>query len=270
LDHFDHKCSDSEQKGHTYLKMRQSSDACAVGAARDQDIRGLFPHMMYVMKSALLTCFIAAAALAQVASHANERYQTPQGREQIARGLDSSSRDAEERPAELVKEIGVRTGMTVADIGTGVGYMLPYLSRAVGGSGKVYAEDIFDDFLARARQHASKSGLKNVEFIKGNEHSPELPAHSFDVILALDSYHHYNYPQDMLAGFRKALKPGGRLAIVEYYKRPGAMGGGNSAVQHIRLDDSGVVKEVEANGFALVSEREHIPKSQYIAIFKLK
>jgi ubiquinone/menaquinone biosynthesis C-methylase UbiE len=232
--------------------------------------------MMYVMKSALLTAFLAVAAMAQVAAfaqvaaQANERYQTPQGREQIARGLASSNRDAEEQPAELVKEIGVREGMTVADIGSGTGYMLPYLSRAAGDSGEVYAEDIFDDFLARARSHAAKSGLKNVEFIKGNEHSPELPAHAFDVILALDSYHHYNYPQEMLAGFRNALKPGGRLAIVEYYKRPGAMGGGNGALQHIRLDDSGVVKEVEANGFTLVSEREHIPKSQYIAIFKVK
>ena len=244
----------------------QKRDRCR----SEQDTRGVSRRMMYVMKSVLLTWFIAVGAVAQVATQANERYQTAQGREQVARGLNSSNRDAEERPAELVKEIGVRTGMTVADIGTGVGYMLPYLSRAVGDSGKVYAEDIFDDFLAKARQHASEAGLKNVEFIKGNEHSPELPAHSFDVILALDSYHHYNYPQDMLAGFRNALKPGGRLAIVEYYKRPGAMGGGNSAVQHIRLDDSGVVKEVEANGFALASEREHIPKSQYIAIFKLK
>lgn len=59
------------------------------------------------MKSALLTWFVAVAALAQVATQANERYQTPDGREQIARGLDSSNRDAEERPAELVKAIGV-------------------------------------------------------------------------------------------------------------------------------------------------------------------
>ena len=226
--------------------------------------------MMNGVKSALLVCVLATTTYAQVATQANERYQTPQGREQVARGLDSSNRDAEERPAELVREIGVEAGMTVADIGTGTGYMLPYLSRAVGDSGKVYAEDIFDDFLARARSHAAKAGLKNVEFIKGNEHSPELPAHSFDVILALDSYHHYNYPQDMLAGFRNALKPGGRLAIVEYYKRPGAMGGGNGALQHIRLDDAGVIREVEANGFALVSEREHIPKSQYVVIFRLK
>ena len=90
-----------------------------------------------------------------------------------------------------------------------------------------------------------------------------------DVILALDSYHHFNYPNDMLASFKAALKPGGHLAIVEYYKREGAMAG-QSALTHIRLDDSDVIKEVEAAGFALVEEHEHIPKSQYIALFRLK
>jgi predicted methyltransferase len=112
--------------------------------------------------------------------------------------------------------------------------------------------------------------LVNVQFIHGTERSPALPAHSVDLILALDSYHHYDYPRDMLAGFREALKPGGRLAIVEYYKRSGAMGGGDRALTHIRLDDSGVIQEVQAAGFTLVEEREHIPKSQYICIFALK
>jgi predicted methyltransferase len=74
----------------------------------------------------------------------------------------------------------------------------------------------------------------------------------------------------MLAGFKSAVKPDGRLAIVEYYKREGAMGGGNSALTHIRLDDADVIKEVETAGFSVIEEREHIPKSQYIVWFRLK
>jgi hypothetical protein len=74
----------------------------------------------------------------------------------------------------------------------------------------------------------------------------------------------------MLASFKSALRPDGRLAIVEYYKREGAMGNGNSAVTHIRLDDADLVKEVEGAGFSLVEEHEHIPKSQYVALFKIK
>jgi ubiquinone/menaquinone biosynthesis C-methylase UbiE len=222
------------------------------------------------MRRIVLIAVVASAAIAQVAEKANERYQTQEGRAAVAKGLGSADRDKNQRPKELVQRIGVKSGMTVADIGTGIGYMLPHLSAAVGPEGKVIGEDIFDDFLAKARANADKEGLRNVQFIKGTEHSAMLPAGGVDVILALDSYHHYNYPQDMLASFKSALKPDGRLAIVEYYKREGAMGGGNSALTHIRLDDADLIKEVEASGFQLVEEREQIPKSQYIALFRMK
>ena len=225
--------------------------------------------MIRVSRIALAGIFAAGAAAGQVAEKANERYQTEQGRAAVAKGLSSADRDKLQRPAELVRAIGVKPGMTVADVGTGVGYMLPHLSAGVGPQGKVLGEDIFDDFLAKARAAAHQAGLTNVTFVKGTEHSANLPANSVDVILALDSYHHFNYPQEMLASFKSALKPGGRLAIVEYYKREGAMGG-QSALVHIRLDDADVVKEVEAAGFALVEEHEHIPKSQYIALFQVK
>jgi predicted methyltransferase len=203
----------------------------------------------------------------QVAKKANENYQTEQGRANVAKGLSGADRDKRQRPAELVRAIGVKPGMTVADVGTGVGYMLPYLSAAVGPDGKVLGEDIFDDFLAKARATSEQAGLKNVTFVKGTEKSANLPDGQLDVILALDSYHHFNYPKEMLASFKSALKPGGHLAIVEYYKREGAMGGTNSALTHIRLDDADLIKEVESVGFKLVEEHEHIPKSQYVAVF---
>jgi ubiquinone/menaquinone biosynthesis C-methylase UbiE len=222
------------------------------------------------MRKIVLAALAVCVAFGQVAKKANERYQTEQGRADVAKGLAGADRDKRQRPDELVQAIGVRPGMTVADIGTGVGYMLPHLSAAVGPNGTVVAEDIFDDFLAKARAATQQAGLTNVEFVKGTEHNARLPAGKVDVILALDSYHHYDYPQDMLASFKAALKPDGRLAIVEYYKREGAMGGGSSALTHIRLDDADVVKEVEGAGFALVEEHEHIPKSQYVALFRVK
>jgi predicted methyltransferase len=206
---------------------------------------------------------------AQVATDANQRYQTAEGRKAIAAGLGGPARDATERPQELVDEMALKPGMTVADVGTGVGYMLPYLSRAVGPSGRVMAEDIFDDFLDAAKQRAGEQKLVNVAFIKGTETDPRLPAGSVDVILALDSYHHYNYPEKMLAAFAQALRDGGRLVVVEYYKRPNAMPGGD-AVKHIRLDEPDLVREIESHGFRKVSEREHIKGSQYMAVFEKK
>jgi ubiquinone/menaquinone biosynthesis C-methylase UbiE len=226
--------------------------------------------MKNMLRIGLAVLFAAWLLAGQVAKKANERYQTEQDRQSVAKSLSAADRDQKQRPKELVRAIGVKSGMTVSDVGTGVGYMLPYLSAAVGSQGKVLAEDIFDDFLAKARTAAEHAGLNNVEFIKGTERSSNLPAASVDLILALDSYHHFNYPKEMLASFKSALKPEGRLAIVEYYKREGAMGNGNSALTHIRLDDADVIKEVEASGFTLLEEKEHIPKSQYIVLFRVK
>jgi predicted methyltransferase len=207
-----------------------------------------------------------AAACAQVATGANERYQTAEGRKALGAGFGSASRDATEHPQELADSLGLKPGMTVADIGTGVGYMLPYLSAEVGPSGHVLAEDIFDDFLAAARDRARERKLTNVDFVKGTETDPHLPAHAVDAIFALDSYHHYNYPEKMLAAFRAALRPDGRLYVVEYYKRPNAMGG-IDAVKHIRLDEPDLVREIERNGFHKVGGHEHIKNSQYVDVF---
>lgn len=207
-----------------------------------------------------------AALWAQVATDANQRYQTPEGRHAIAAGLGSPERDATERPQEIVAAMALKPAMTVADIGTGVGYMLPYLSRAVGPHGQVLAEDIFDDFLSQARERAAQRKLGNISFIKGTETDPHLPPGSVDAILALDSYHHYNYPDKMVAAFRAALRDGGRLFVVEYYRRPNAMPG-QDAMKHIRLDEPDLVREIEAHGFRKVSEREHIKGSQYMVTF---
>lgn len=205
---------------------------------------------------------------AQVAAKANENYRSHEGREGIAKTLDAPDRDGRQKPAELVVALGIAPGSTVVDLGTGVGYMLPYLSMAVGASGVVLAEDIQQDFLDKAKARVANEKLANVKLILGNDKDPLLPAGAADLILALDVYHHFDYPAQMLAKLSAALKPGGRLAIVEYYKRRGAMGPGDRAIEHIRLDEADVIKEIEANGFRFVSQREHIPNSQYLAVFQ--
>ena len=215
----------------------------------------------------LLLSLCAASLAAQVATKANEGYKTPEGRESVAKTLAAPDRDEKQKPRELVAAMSLRPGMVVADIGTGVGYMLPFLSQAAGPGGHVLAEDIFPDFLDKAETTAKQHKLANVEFIKGSETDPNLPENGVDVALALDSYHHWNYPEKMLAALHRELRDGGRLVIVEYYKRPDAMPG-RRAMEHIRLDAADVIKEIESNHFRLLTQHEHIKDSQYIAIFE--
>jgi len=226
-----------------------------------------------VKRFASLLLFYAAlfcAALpAQVAENANKDYQTKEGRDGIAKHLADPNRDVAQKPREIVAAMGLKPANVVADVGTGIGFMLPYLSRAVGDKGQVIAEDIASDFLDKARTRAEYQGLKNIKFVLGNDRNPNLPADTLSAVLVLDVYHHFDYPEAMLGHIRDSLLSDGRLVIVDFYKRPDAMPGGR-AMQHIRLDEDGVIQEVEANGFRLVSQQELLPKSQYVAIFVKK
>jgi ubiquinone/menaquinone biosynthesis C-methylase UbiE len=215
---------------------------------------------------------VSSTAFAQVAGQANDNYKTPAGRESIARALGDPTREDRQRPRDIIDAMDLKPGASVADVGTGVGFMLPYLSHAVGDSGHVFAEDIQNDFLDKAKLKAQLSHLTNVQFALGIDRDPKLPADTLESVLVLDVYHHFDYPEAMLEHIRDSLLSDGKLVIVEYFKRPGAMQNGdpNFAVQHIRLDQDDLIKEVEANGFRLLSKRDLVPKSQYIAVFGRK
>lgn len=220
----------------------------------------------------LIGTLAAVCAFSQAAAEANKSYQSPDGRQRMVETLTGEHRDARQKPKELIAALGIKPGMRVADIGTGPGYLVPYLCLAVTGSGAVYAEDIFPDFLAKARERADNNECGHAFFVLGDEKSPKLDANSVDLALVLDAYHHFDYPESMLAGIHKSLRSKGRLAIVDYYKRRGAMSNANPdfAIGHVRLDDAAVVKEVEANGFKLISNKPFLPGSQYMAIFEKK
>jgi ubiquinone/menaquinone biosynthesis C-methylase UbiE len=218
-------------------------------------------------KIACLALVLAASLAAQVAREANSGYQTEEQRKQMAAGLGSPQREQTQKPGLLIREMGLQPGMTLADIGTGVGFMLPYLSKGVGPGGHVIAEDIFDDFLSAAKLKVNQAGLENVTFVKGTETDPGLAEGQLDMALALDVYHHFDYPEKMLAAIHKALKDGGKLIIVEYYKRESAMPNGR-ALTHIRLDMPDVIKEVEANHFHLLEEKEHVRDVQYMLMLE--
>jgi ubiquinone/menaquinone biosynthesis C-methylase UbiE len=219
------------------------------------------------MRSFVLLALCAALS-AQVAQKANENYGTLEGRAKMVETLTAHSRDARQRPQELVASLEIKPGMTVADVGTGAGYMLPYLSKAVGQNGKVIAQDIHQDFLDAAKKTAADA--KNVTYVLGNEKGTNLPDGAVDLILVLDVYHHLNFPEQMLADLRSKLKPGGRLAIVEYHKNEESMGRNGFALQHIRLGEEDAIKEIEANGFRLLSRREFTPRVQWLGFFERK
>lgn len=224
------------------------------------------------LASSLLLCIAVTvlAASAQVAKKANKGYQTKEDRERVGKSLGSADRVERQKPVALLASIGIHKGDVVGDIGTGVGFMLPYLVDAVGPEGKVYAEDIQKDFLSKAKKRVKEGGWKNVKFVRGKQKNVKLPANSLDLAFILDVYHHFNYPETTLATIHKAVKPGGRLAMIDFYR------GGKDANRsdewyenHIRLDRDGFRAEIESAGFEFERTFDHLPH-QYVLIFRKK
>ena len=218
---------------------------------------------------------MAVTSVAQVATTANEEYRTPALREKAASEMGSNFRGALERSGALVDSLGLNAGDTVADVGTGVGHLLPFILKRIGSSGTIFAEDIYPEFLDKVRKRVADAGWRNVHPVLGTEHDPKLPSNQLDAAILLDTYHHLNYPQEMMRGVRQALKPGGRLFVVDYYRsRANPSASLEEVRRHIRLDRDDVVKEIEAQGFSLTKQWDHVPFSwnqtsfTYVLVFE--
>lgn len=177
--------------------------------------------------------------------------------------LERSEREIEEMPATAVDKIGVKPGMTVADVGAGVGYITIRLGRRVGSGGKVYAVDVQPEMLTILKDRAAKANLTNIVPVLGSESDPRLPPSSVDLILMVDVYHELSQPQRMLQHLRKSLKEDGRLVLLEYRKEDPHI---PIRTEH-KMSVQEAKTEVEAEGFHLEKVLNDLPR-QHILIFR--
>lgn len=133
------------------------------------------------------------------------------------------------QPPGLVMDIiGAAPGMAVAEIGAGWGRYVVHLADRVGPRGKIYAEDINADALRQCADRCRRGGFDNVTTIVGDLADPKLPAGELDLIFIISSYHHFGDPVALMSKAREALKPGGRVAIVEWLPPTTGRGEGNT------------------------------------------
>ncbi len=135
---------------------------------------------------------------------------------QGASWLDRPEREQEERPLLTIDALKVSPGQVAADIGAGTGVFTFLLSERVGEKGRVLAVDIQPEMLDILGQRIKERGVSNVEMILGEEKDPKLPAGSLDLVIMVDVYHEFAYPWEMIQSICRGLKPGGKVAFVEY------------------------------------------------------
>lgn len=203
-----------------------------------------------------------ALTAAQSAPAASKPAQAPD-KSNVASAVEqfeSKTRDVVQRQEEILAACELRPGMSVADVGAGTGFFTRLLARQAGPSGKVYAVEVNQAYLEHISTTCRQQKLANVLPVLGTQWTPNLPRQSVDLVFVCDTYHHFEHPQEMLASIFDALRPGGRIVLVDFYKR------GNMA-SHVRADKDQVVAEFANAGFTLRDARD-LGKRQYLARFE--
>jgi predicted methyltransferase len=168
--------------------------------------------------------------------------------------FESESREIYTERAAIVAALEVRPGSDVADVGAGTGLFTGLLAEAVGPEGHVYAVDIVAPFLERIAVQAREAGHSNVSTVLCTAKSAELAPASVDLAFVCDTYHHFEYPEDTARSLHAALRPGGRLAVIDFERIEGVSD--EWVMGHVRAGKETVTGEIEAAGFEKAGEIE--------------
>jgi SAM-dependent methyltransferase len=226
------------------------------------------PRTIRVFLSGLLALVLAGGLAAQqrpgVHPISGRRFAPVMGY-QGADWLERHERDEEEQPDVALDVLKIPKGALVADIGAGSGYMTERLAARVGPSGHVFANDVQPQMLEILSRRLAAKRLTNVTLVQGTVDDPKLAPASVDLELMVDVYHELSQPQSMLQRLRAALKPGGRLVLLEYRKEDPTI---PIKPEH-KMSVAEAKLEVEAEGFTLSKVDEALPR-QHILIFTVK
>jgi ubiquinone/menaquinone biosynthesis C-methylase UbiE len=217
-----------------------------------------------VCTSSILAAAIVAAQTPGVHPISGRRFAPVMGY-QGADWLERAERDDEEAPDVALNVLKIAKGSAVADIGAGSGYITERLAARVGSTGRVYANDVQPQMLQMLARRLARKKITNVTLVQGEIDDPKLPGESVDLEIMVDVYHEFSRPQAMLRRLREALKPGGRMVLLEYRKEDPAI---PIRPEH-KMSVAEAKLEVEAEGFTLAKVDESLPR-QHILIFTAK
>jgi SAM-dependent methyltransferase len=226
------------------------------------------PRTIRIFLSGLLALAVAGGLAAQqrpgVHPISGRRFAPVMGY-QGAEWLERRERDEEEAPDAALDALNLPKGASVADIGAGSGYITERLAARVGPTGRVFANDVQPQMLAILARRLAAKQITNVTLVQGTVDDPKLAPASVDLELMVDVYHELSQPQVMLQHLREALRPGGRLVLLEYRKEDPTI---PIKPEH-KMSVAEAKLEVEAEGFTLSKVDEALPR-QHILIFTVK
>ena len=177
--------------------------------------------------------------------------------------LEREEREMEENTSLLLKNLAVKPGMVIADIGAGSGYHSALLSKMVG-IGKVFAVDVEPEMIAYLNERIKQEKLSRIIPVLSAEQEVSLPENTVDMMLLVDVYHEFAYPYEMALSMRAALKPGGKLVLVEFRSEDP-----NVPIKSIhKMSKAQAIKELKAAGFAFDKNIDNLPWQHCMVFIK--
>jgi ubiquinone/menaquinone biosynthesis C-methylase UbiE len=170
--------------------------------------------------------------------------------------MNDPSRDVWQQPKTVIQALSIAPGSRVADLGAGGGYFTWRLAEAVGPEGKVYAVDVDETALRLIEQERAQRGVAHVELVRATPTDARLPVAGVDLIFTCNTYHHLPDRTAYFQSLARALRPGGRIAVIEY-KDSGWLAGHSTPKET-------VLHEMEAAGYRLIREFDFLPKQHFL------
>lgn len=212
------------------------------------------------MRSLLLLVVAALLGLPAAAQSPHTHRHSFSGAERWARVFDDPARDAWQKPHEVIQALALAPDARVADLGAGTGYFSVRLAHMLPG-GRVYAADIEADMVRYLGERAQREGLKNIVPVQSAPDDPRLPE-KVDLVLLVNVYHHIEDRARYFRALRAALRPGGRVAVVDFH--PDSPYGPPRAT---RVPPEAVRAEMRAAGYAGAGEHDFLPH-QFFIVFR--
>jgi ubiquinone/menaquinone biosynthesis C-methylase UbiE/intracellular sulfur oxidation DsrE/DsrF family protein len=227
-----------------------------------------FAPLMFSM--ALTSCVaLSSAALAQeksVKPGINDSFRDPDPK-QFTERFEIESREVFAQREAILKAIKLKPTDVVADIGAGTGLFTRLFATNLGPEGRVIAVDIAQKFLDHIEVTCRERSIRNVETLLCKEDSTELPPESVDVAYICDTYHHFEFPIKTMTSLRKAMKPGGRVIVVDFERIEGESS--EWTMNHVRAGQEVFEKEIIEAGFKKVDEVKDLLKENYMVVFEV-
>lgn len=216
---------------------------------------------------AIASPFPTQAKEFSIAPGLNAPYSEPDF-ERWKKAFESEGREVYAKRHSILAALKLKPGMQVADIGAGTGLFTLLFAPAVAPDGRVFAVDIAKNFIEAIQRTAKQQGLDNIVGIVNQPDTLPIPPRSLDLAFVCDTYHHFEYPQGMLAEIRSALKSHGQLVVIDYEKIPQLSS--SWVMSHVRADKAVVIREIEMAGFRLIEDRPLLTENYFLRFEKIE